>query len=293
VIRVLLLICTLALGTAQAEEVKLVHGGLTLNANLEKAQDWPAGPVVLMTHGTLAHGRMEIMATLQSLFAARGISSLAITLSLGLSDRHGMYDCAVPHDHRNEDSLGEIGAWLQWLKMRGSKQVVLLGHSRGADQSAWFAAEHDDPLVSALILIAPGIFSPEKQAADYRQSFGKDLAPVLARAQALVAAGKPQARLEHTDLLYCKNTTVTARALISYYGPEVPDTIALLQKVNKPVLVFAGSEDTTVPGIPERMQPLADAGKLKLVVIDGADHFFRDLYAEDVADAIADFIEAE
>ena len=64
-----------------AEEVELEYQGLTLNGNLEQAEDnWPQGPVLLMTHGTLAHNQMEIMATLQTLFAERGLSSLAISL---------------------------------------------------------------------------------------------------------------------------------------------------------------------------------------------------------------------
>ena len=49
-----------------AEEVRIEHNGLTLNANLEKADaSWPAGPVVLMTHGTLAHRGLEIIEGLQ------------------------------------------------------------------------------------------------------------------------------------------------------------------------------------------------------------------------------------
>ena len=51
----ILLAVTGFVSTAMAEEIKLPFQGMTLNANLEKAGDsWPAGPVVLMTHGTLA-----------------------------------------------------------------------------------------------------------------------------------------------------------------------------------------------------------------------------------------------
>jgi alpha/beta superfamily hydrolase len=52
------------------------------------------------------------------------------------------------------------------------------------------------------------------------------------------------------------------------------------------VLVIAGSEDDTVKGLVEKTQPLADGKRVQLKVVDGADHFFRDLYAEDVADAV-------
>ena len=123
-----------------ADEVKLQHDGMTLNASLVTSADsWPAGPVVLMTHGTLAHRGMEIMAGLQDMLSERGISSLAINLSLGLDDRSAaMYDCATPHSHRHTDAVAEIGAWLEWLKGQGVKKIALLGHSRGGNQTARF-----------------------------------------------------------------------------------------------------------------------------------------------------------
>ena len=35
-------------------------------------------------------------------------------------------------------------------------------------------------------------------------------------------------------------------------------------------------------------EPLADGEKIELVVLDGADHFFRDLYSEEIADVLAE-----
>ena len=106
-------------------------------AELQVEGSWPQGPVLLMTHGTLAHNKMEIMATLQTLFAERGLSSLAISLSLGLDDRTGMYDCATPHRHRHADALGEIGAWLRWLKEQGAEPVSL---------GVWATDDEDDKI---------------------------------------------------------------------------------------------------------------------------------------------------
>lgn len=50
-----------------------------------------------------------------------------------------MYDCAKPHRHRLVDALDEIAAWVDWLKQRGASDIVLLGHSRGGNQAAWYA----------------------------------------------------------------------------------------------------------------------------------------------------------
>jgi pimeloyl-ACP methyl ester carboxylesterase len=278
-----------------AEEFQLEHNGITLNANLETTGgEWTDGPVILMTHGTLAHNRMEIMATLQELFKERGISSLALNLSLGVSDRHGMYDCSVPNTHRHTDALDEIGLWLNWLKQQGGKSVVLLGHSRGGNQTAWFAAERDEEAISKVILVAPQVWDEEKNETGYQQSYHQPLAPLLARAQQLVADGKGDSLLQPVDFIYCPQGSASAAAFTSYYQPDSRmDTPTLLLQIHKPTQVVAGSADTVVQGLAAKMEPLADRDNIDFAVIEGADHFFLDLYAEELADTAATFIEGK
>lgn len=272
----------------QGEEVTLEHQGLTLNANLETTgTDWPRGAVVLMTHGTLAHGGMETLHGLQVAFRERGISSLSLTLSLGLDKRHGMYDCQIPHQHQLTDAIAEIGAWLGWLQKQGATRVALLGHSRGGNQSARFMAEHPEAPIGVLILIAPDTWNDTETEKDYRQRYGKELAPRLEQASQLVSAGRGGTLLEHLDFLYCPDTSATASAMISYYAPDPRlDTPRLIPEIKVPVLVIAGSEDKIAQNLVEKVLPLADGQRVQLIVLEGADHFFRDLYADDIGDAV-------
>ena len=290
--RILIVVVLLSWGIVQAEEIKLKQGELTLNANLEKASgNWPAGPVVLLTHGTLAHNGMEIITALQQLLLENDVSSLALNLGLAVDDRHGMYDCKTPHRHHHTDALDEIGLWLGWLKQQGAQNVVLLGHSRGGNQTAWFAAERDDPAIKQIVLIAPQTWDKDGDAADYEKRYAKPLAPVLAKARELVAQNKGDTLLEKVDFIYCGDTAATASAVVSYYNPEPRfDSIYLLPKIKKPVLVFVGSEDKVNEGLADRMAPVAEKEGVELVVIDGADHYFRDLYAEDLVDQVVEFI---
>lgn len=280
---------SLALSPLEAKEVGLVEGGLTLHANLETAgADWQREPFVVMTHGTLAHGEMEMLRGLQAALKDRGIGSLSLTLSLGLDQRRGMYDCAQPHRHRHEDALKEIGAWLTWLQSQGvTKPVILLGHSRGGNQVARFAAAHPEAALSHLVLIAPQTWTETGTADDYQQRYGKPLAPLLERAGQMRDAGKADALLEGVDFLYCPATQASAAAILSYYGPDpAMDTPGLLPNIKVPVLVVAGSQDQVVQGLTAKVQPLVDGQQVQLLELDGADHFFRDLYAEDIADAV-------
>lgn len=287
----LILFSVLLMGNAHTEEVTLNTSGLTLNANLEKADNWPKGPTLLITHGTLSHNKSELITALQELFLENEVSSLAINLSLGLDNRHGPYDCTTPHTHKHEDALLEIGHWLDWLKKQGSQQVILLGHSRGGNQTAWFAAEQDDPAIKKVVLVAPQTWSPEYAAKGYEKRYAKPLAPILKKAQSLVTDGKPGTPMAHTDFIYCKESTATANAFVSYYAPEPrKDTPYLLPKISKPVLVFAGTEDQVVKELDKILAPMAEDRTIEIEVMDGADHSFRDLYAEDLVERVVEFI---
>ena len=275
---------------AYADELTLPYKGITLNANLELAAGKTiADGVILITHAGLAHRGMELYVYLQRLFKERGYNTLAINLSLGLNNRHGMYDCQVTHRHRYTDAADEIGAWVDWLQKQGVKRVVLLGHSRGGAETALYAAEQDNPVVQAVVLLAPDT-RETNDAAAYQRSYKKPLAPLLEKAQKLVKEGQGGTVLEHTDLLYCPDTSVTADTFVSYYGPDPRlDTAYLIPKIRKPTLVvIAGSDEVVFND--QKFAPLADGTRVQIKLIEGAGHFFRDLNADDAVDVISVFL---
>lgn len=275
-----------------AERVELEKDGLTHIAHLEMAPDKSLEDgVILMLHGTMAHGRMEIMEALQDLMAERGYNSLSINLSLGIDAREGMMDCADTHVHRHEDALEELDAWMGWLKGQGAGKVALMAHSRGAAQMAWYVAEHKPQGVEQMVLVAPATSDHGETARAYEARYGVPLAQVYARAVELTGKGQPDALLEGIGFLYCEGATASAAAVASYYADNPGfDTPTLLPGLSQQVLVIAGSEDTTVADLPERMAKLEGQAHLHYAVVDGADHFFRDFFADDVADLAADFI---
>ncbi|HET20173.1 MAG TPA: alpha/beta fold hydrolase, partial [Chromatiales bacterium] len=233
-----------------AEEVTQKHGDLTLRANLELADGKSVKDgVVLVTHGTLANNGMELIQAMQNGLKDQGYNTLAINLGYGLDARESaMYDCPTPHVHKHTDAVEEIAAWTKWLKDQGASRIALMGHSRGGNQTAWALAEKDDPAITSAVLIAPATWDAGYNQKDYKERYGVDLDPLLAKAEKLVAEGKGDTLMD-MDFIYCEKTRAAAKSVVSYYkDDERMDTPTLLARTKKPVLVVIGSEDTTVKG---------------------------------------------
>lgn len=286
---VLLFAAVLGLDAGAGEPVRIEHRGIGLNGALAIPPEGAlANGVVLITHGTLAHHGMEIVTGLQDALVERGIASLAISLGLNVDNREGFYDCAVgPNTHKLYDAIDEIAAWVNWLKGVGAGRIAVLGHSVGGNQVAAYSAELLDPAVRATILLAPGSFDPAEQAATYSRRYERDLAMVLAQARGMA----PEALMVEVPFIRCEKATVSAASFLSYYEPDPRgDTVATAARIGVPVLVVAGSADRVVGNLAPAYRPLAGE-KLEFRMVEGADHFFLDLYMEDAADAMAAFLE--
>ena len=282
---IVLLLC-FSVSPLHAAPVSIQNSGMTLNADLQIPDGNSLNKgVVLIVHGTLAHYGMEIISHLQALLNEQGFNSLAINLSLGLSNRQGPYDCATPHRHRHTDALDEIKLWLRWLKEQGAGPITLLGHSRGGNQVAWYAAEHPGDAKS-LVLLAPMTWDKVRTEHNYQTRFGVSLNELLAEARRL----KPQDLLEKIGFIYCKETTASAAAILNYYTDNpMRNTPTLLSKIKIPTLIISGSNDQVVPDIAIQSKPMLD-DNTQLYEVEGAGHFFQDLYLDDAVEKINEFL---
>lgn len=280
--------------SAAEQELELAVGGRTVLATLRTPASMQADtPLVVLTHGTLAHKDMDTIRTLALALADRGIASLAHTLSLGQDRRKGMYDCAVRHDYVTDDAVAEVGAWVRHAQGL-SKRVYALGHSRGGNQVARYLAAGATPPPEGAVLLAPVTATAEAALrASYAATYGKPLEPLLDQAMKAVAAGRGGEWMDAPGFIYCRNAVVTARAFVSFYAADAgQDTVALVAQTQMPVLVLAAAKDSVVPDVAVSFALLAGTsnGRVQLATIEDADHFFRDLFAEDAADRIAEFI---
>ncbi len=292
---VLMLVC-LTLGHAvMAEEVKTEHQGLDVLANLDMApgKSLKADGAVILLHDSLGHHRMELMAVLQELLHARGINSLAVTLSLGLNARRGVYDCGLEQDHRNEDAREELQTWVNWLKEKGAANVVLAGHGRGGAQVAYYLTREPDKAVKRAVLIAPLAQTFSSAGGEYQDRFRVPLQPALAEAERHMAEDQANQLMENVAFLQCPQARVTAGAFINYYGDN-PNlyTPSLVPGIKLPTLIAVGDQDplgeelsAAISGIP------TDTSHITQAVISGADSQFRDIGADHLADRMKSFLQ--
>ncbi len=289
------LLFALALGPAVAEEVKTEHQGLEVLGNLDIApgKSLKTDGVVILLHDTLGHHRIELMAALQELLHARGINSLAITLSLGLNARRGMFDCGIEQDHRSEDAREELQTWIGWLKEKGAGSVILAGHGRGGSQVAYYLAKDPDKLVRKAILVAPLAQTLGSAQTEYEDRFHKPLQPALAEAERMVAEDQANGLMADVGFLLCPQARVTAGAFINYYGQN-PNlyTPSLIPGIKVPTLIVVGDLDPLGQELTEAIQGIpTNISNISQATIAGADHQFRDIAADNLADRMKAFIQ--
>ncbi|WP_457599943.1 alpha/beta hydrolase [Hydrogenivirga sp.] len=276
----ILLVLFLLLSFLRAEPVsiRIDYEGKKLKANADLAVPKDKNPrvAVLWVHGLFqTHKMQEPISVQREAWVSAGYPVLSPTLTLGVDDRKGPYDCSYPLDHEYELNIKEIKLWIEWLKGRGIERIVLAGHSMGGQEVIHTAERLRDPAVVGLLAVAP--------AKGLRREH-----PLLSEAERLYREGKGK-KLLKTSFFYCRKTEVSARTLFTYYGVD-RNIGKSLQKLRIPVLVVWGGEDTRVRDLPGFLEPyVKDRKNIRVEVIDYADHFFRDLASEDLSAIAIEF----
>lgn len=260
---------------AGAEPVQIKPSLLRLNANLEMPPGkTPADGVAILLHGRLSHHRQETIAALQRNLKARGIGTLAITLSLGVDDRQGPRACDVVHDYALAGVRRELLSWLAWLSGQGVKSVDLIGFSRGGAEIA--AEVRDLPSIGNVVLLAPAFATDEELARNYESRFGKPLAPLIKDASA------NPLKVNTVDFLACRQAPVLGATFLDAYRQLPPQ---LATGTGKRTLVIVAEKDEIVRDLGDKLPP-----DVRRAVVQGSGHFFPDLYGEEAADVIVKFL---
>ena len=92
------------------------------------------------------------------------------------------------------------------------------------------------------------------------------------------------------NFLGCENAKVHGNSFKSYYhNLDTISTIDALKIIRANTHVITASDDNIVPLTHEKVERSSNMNEnVKLYSIDGADHFFRDLYFDDLLEIILD-----
>lgn len=279
------LVFILSTGKLIAKPISLSLDHLVVNAEVIEASD-KSKPFFLILHGTLAWHGMELPSTIQQLLAEENFGSLAFTLSLGENNRSGFFDCSHPIISGHHDAQAEIQLWFEHINKMGYQNVILIGHSRGGSQMANFAVSNPDK-IKAVFLIAPLVWNKDQVHSSYKPASKTSLAQHLK-----ILKEHPKQNLSNQNILHCQNATVSGKAFLSYYD-ELPEknTPTLIRSIQLPTKIYLGDNDPLTKHFMSQATVISRNKMISTMMIEDADHFFRDFAVEEVVSDIIDSIQ--
>lgn len=236
-------------------------------------------PAILILHGfLLTHNFLTVKRLAESLHDS-GYTVLAPTLSLGINKRKTSLSCEAIHSHSLNDDLLELNQWVNWLKNKTHKDIILMGHSAGSSLIIAYIHKYNDTGIKHIVFLSMPNFG------GYPNSFATQKDVELARN----ANNNPDKKdkLHKFSLSYCKNYVTTPRDFLSYYQLSKTNLYQYLKQSHIQKTLILGSKDSRVDI--QWNKSLAATG-LKLVIIEGANHFFDSEYEFDLLDEVENIL---
>ncbi|MHB1093042.1 alpha/beta hydrolase [Thiobacillus sp.] len=244
-------------------------------ANAEYLIGERSKPAVLLLHGFLQTREFSTVTTLARGLQDAGYTVLSPTLSLNIPNRRQTLACEAVHKHSMEEDVAEIRYWVDWLKSRGHRSIVLIGHSFGSLQLLAYLSDHPDPVVKAYIgasLIEAQIGNASRPA-------------LIARLETLIQ-NKHDALITQS-LSFCKTYPSTPEGLLSYVRWDQPRLLTALKQIPVSVLLIMGDADNMLGH--GWLSALQYTG-IPMVIVHGANHFMDGEHEFDLLDHAIDFL---
>ena len=232
-------------------------------------------PAVLLLHGFLQTRDFPTVATLAHGLQDAGYTVLSPTLSLGIPNRTQSLACEAVHRHSIDDDISEIGRWVDWLKSRGHRSIVLVGHSFGSMQLLAYLNGRPDPAVQAYL----GASLIEAQ-------IGKtSRAALIAQLENLVRHKRHT--LVTQRLSFCSKYPSTPEAMLSYMRWDQPRLLTALKQSPVSVQLIMGDADEIL-GL-DWIKALKHT-QTPMVIVQGANHFMDGDHEFDLLDHTLKFL---
>ena len=283
-----------------SEPVEIKYNSITLNG-FYSSQSEKSKSIAIILHGTRGHQNLELITSLRDSLLDNGLDSLTINLSYGINNRvNDFLPCDIEHKHKQSNSQSEIKLWYEHIKKIGYEKIYLIGHSRGGLDIINFYENINfkyQKSIDSIFLLAP-ISETWKSSVDrYKEDYNININDLVHQ----------ETKKLKINFLGCEDATVYSDSFLDYYliGSEsrffnseatrFSDSGLNLHLLNTSgkVYVITASEDTVVSNTHMIVKDIIIRNKknIKLYQVDGADHFFRDFYFDDLMQIIIERVD--
>ena len=273
----LYLVLSLSASNLQAEIVSL-----QTSKDITSSASYLSGdkdkPLLIFIHGFLQTRDFSTVKRLSDTLHDSGYSVLLPTLSLGISNRAQSLPCESIHLHSLKGDTDEIDQWVNWGSQKGYKEIVLIGHSAGSVNITAYLENGVHPSVKKTVLISLTYYGSGRAAAFETQDHAD-------QARKMLRDG--DAGLGKFALAFCKEYVTTAEAFLSYYDWSADKILNVIKHVPPENYIIIGSEDERIGQ--DWVASLKEANG-KIIVIDGASHFFDQAHEFDLSDSVEEII---
>ncbi|MEA1990047.1 MAG: alpha/beta fold hydrolase [Pseudomonadota bacterium] len=252
--------------------------------NIEAEADYVTGeidkPAVVIIHGFLTTNKFHTIGAMAKALQDEGFSTLTPTLTLDINKRKSSIKCNSVHTHTLEKDVLEIKEWVEWLKSKGHKKVIVVGHSSGSQELLEYLNKYPSSTITGAVFTSLFYLSgKELGTLENEVIFAKDL------------IAKKENRPTKYSFLFCKNNYfATPESYLSYMKLDRSYVLNLLQDIKVPTYTIMGSADKRYLSVGENwLTDLENAGT-NLITVDGANHFFSSEHEFDLQDHLVEII---
>ena len=275
---------------ASTQNIKIIReDGIILNANLSK--NLQNDSVYIIVHGTRGFKTMEIIKSLEQKIFHEGHDVLSINLSYGINNRNDSFlSCDIMHTHSEHESVREIIHWYEYLLSKNYKKISLVGHSRGG-YNIIQAAELINNKDLELHMLAPIVDTYIGTRDYYETEHNLPYDQIIQNNDEYIISEK----YPSINFLFCENAQVSSNTFRSYLDfsenknkyPFTFSILKLLNESNNKIFIYSGTSDEILF---DSYKMFDSIGKRNLTqyIIEDADHFFRDIFLDDVIDLMFD-----
>ncbi len=177
-----------------------------------------------------------------------------------------------------EECVSDIATWVEFLKNKGFKKIILQGHSQGAAKLVYFLSKESWPEIAAMVLMSPAD-APGLLRKYQPEAFAQNL--VLAKE--MIRSGRGE------DLLPDKIRGwyyISAKTFVNEMSGKEADIFPIfddgdfgkLENIKVPALAFYGENENTLIYSAQKdleiIAPHLKNPRSKTFVINGADHTY-------------------